>query len=180
MRILNALVAIPATILMVAPAFAAQYLTVEQAQRSIFPDADRFVPARLNLTKAQKAQISKRAGVAQRWDQQEIWRVEKNGRLLGYFIVDSVIGKHEFITYGVGLTTNGHVRSMEVLIYNETRGGEVRNASWRAKLAGKSLADPFVLDKDVPNISGATLSCKNLMMGVKRLLVMQELFLPKA
>jgi hypothetical protein len=31
---------------------------------------------------------------------------------------------------------------------------------------------------DVPNISGATLSCRNVMDGVKRLLVLQQIALP--
>jgi len=38
----------------------------------------------------------------------------------------------------------------------------------------KTLADPFKLDNDIPYISGATLSCRNVTDGVKRLLALQE------
>jgi Na+-transporting NADH:ubiquinone oxidoreductase subunit NqrC len=61
--------------------------------------------------------------------------------------------------------------------YRETHGGQVRDAAWRKSLVGKTLADPFKLDQDVPNISGATLSCRNVMDGVKRLLAIHKLFL---
>jgi Na+-translocating ferredoxin:NAD+ oxidoreductase RnfG subunit len=69
------------------------------------------------------------------------------------------------------------VRGIEVMIYRETHGDQIRQSSWRKTLEGKTLADPFKLDKDVPNISGATLSCRNVMSGVKRLLVLQQVAL---
>ncbi|MFM6928116.1 MAG: FMN-binding protein, partial [Bdellovibrio sp.] len=34
--------------------------------------------------------------------------------------------------------------------------------------------DPLKLDKDVPNITGATLSCRNVLDGVKRILIIQQ------
>jgi Na+-transporting NADH:ubiquinone oxidoreductase subunit NqrC len=66
------------------------------------------------------------------------------------------------------------------LSYRETYGYQVRNAEWRRLFAGKTLADPFKLDQDIPNISGATLSCRNVTNGVKRLLALQELVLGRA
>lgn len=61
--------------------------------------------------------------------------------------------------------------------YRETKGDQIREASWRKNLAGKTLADPFKLDEDIPNISGATLSCRNVMDGVKRILALQKVVL---
>jgi uncharacterized protein with FMN-binding domain len=53
----------------------------------------------------------------------------------------------------------------------------VRDAGWRKHFVGKTLADPFKLDEDVPNISGATLSSRNMLDGVKRLLALQKVAL---
>ncbi|MFZ5467705.1 MAG: FMN-binding protein [Pseudomonadota bacterium] len=172
------LILIPAAAFVVAPAHATEYLSVEQAQKAIFPEADRFVAAPVLLSEEQREAIEDRAGVKQRWEKQDVWRAEKNGRLIGWFIVDNVVGKHEFITYAAGLLPEGKVKGVEVMVFKETHGDEIREASWRKTLEGKTLADPFKLDKDVPNISGATLSCRNVMNGVKRLLVLQQVALP--
>ena len=90
-----------------------------------------------------------------------------------------MIGKHEFITYATAISPDGHVLGIEILSYRETHGGQVREATWRKQFVGKTLSDPFKLDQDVSNISGATLSCRNVMDGVKRLLAIHKLFLAK-
>jgi hypothetical protein len=46
----------------------------------------------------------------------------------------------------------------------------VRLAGWRNQFAGKTAADAVALDRDIRNISGATLSCRHLTEGVHRLL----------
>ena len=66
---------------------------------------------------------------------------------------------------------------MEILSYRETHGGQIRAAEWRQHFVGKSLADPLKLDVDVPNISGATLSSRNVTDGVKRLLALHRVVL---
>lgn len=162
-----------------APARAADYLSVAQAQQAIFPQAS-FSEQPLKLGEAQRDRIKAVSGLRQRWDEQKVWRVERNGQPAGWFIVDDVVGKHEFITYAVGITPAGQVAGIEILSYRETHGGQVRDAAWRSRFKGKTAADPFKLDEDIPNITGATLSCRNLTDGVKRLLVLHQLFLAKA
>lgn len=158
----------------VMPVYATEYMTAQQAQKTIFPDADSFEARTAILTDAQKAKIKELSGLRQRWDTQQIWRTVKDGKTIGWFVVDDVIGKHEFITYGVGFTPDGHVVGMEIMSYRETHGGQVRDASWRKNFVGKTLADPFKLDVDVLNNSGGTLSSRNVMDGVKRILTIQK------
>ena len=161
----------------VAPVYAADYLSIPQAQELLFPDAGTFKEHTVLLTASQKKQIKSISGMSQRWDQQRVWRVEKAGGFLGWFIVDEVIGKHEFITYAAALSADGKVIGVEILSYRETHGGEVRDAEWRGHFKGKSLSDPFKLGVDIPNISGATLSCRNITDGVKRLLALHQIIL---
>jgi len=174
-RPIPAFVLLPAAL--VAPAYAAEYLTVPQAQQLLFAEADRFVDAAVELSDDQRKAIEDKSGVRQRWKKQAVWRAEKAGQLLGWFIVDEVVGKHEFITYAAGLTPDGKVRGIEILAYRETHGYQVRNPEWRHHFEGKTLADPFKLEHDIPNIAGATLSCKNVTNGVKRLLALQQVVL---
>ncbi|MDP1630543.1 MAG: FMN-binding protein [Caulobacter sp.] len=175
-NLLGLMLIAPAALAVAAPASAKDYLTIAQAQQVLFPGAT-FAPTAVTLTPDQIKRIRKQSGVRQREDKPRIWRAMKGGNL-GWFIIDEVVGKHEFITYAAALSPSGRVIGIEILSYRETHGGEIREAAWRAKFRGKTLADPFKLDRDVPNISGATLSCRNVLDGVKRLLVMQQVALP--
>ena len=177
MRPIPAFVLLPAALVAPAAAYAAEYLTVPQAQQLLFAEADRFVDAAVELSDDQRKAIEDKSGVRQRWKKQAVWRAEKSGQLVGWFIVDEVVGKHEFITYAAGLTPDGKVRGIEILVYRETHGYQVRNPEWRHHFEGKTLADPFKLEQDIPNIAGATLSCKNVTNGVKRLLALQQVML---
>jgi len=131
-------------------AHAAVYLSVEQAQQAIFPGA-RFTMEALALPDAAH---------------RKLWRVSEGG----WFIVDAVLGKHELITYAVGIGADGSVRGVEILEYLESYGYQIRDAAWRRQFAGKTARDPLKLDQDIRNISGATLSCRHVTDGIKRLL----------
>jgi Na+-transporting NADH:ubiquinone oxidoreductase subunit NqrC len=49
----------------------------------------------------------------------------------------------------------------------------VRDPRWRAQFVGKRAGAPLSLDDDIQNISGATLSCRHVTEGVKRILALQ-------
>lgn len=183
MRNLPFFIALPTAIIspvaLVASAHAEDFLTSQQAQQVLFPSATLFVDAAVTLNDAQLDDIKKIAGVRQRESVQQVWRAERSGELLGWFMVDNVIGKHDFITYGTAISTEGKVLGIEILSYRETHGGQVRLPQWRSNFVGKTVQDAFKLGQDIPNISGATLSCRNVMDGVKRMLAIHQLVLKK-
>ena len=160
---------------MPAAANATQYLTAEQAQRVLFPSAERFAPASIKLSPELAARVAAESGVESRTREQPAWRALRGGELLGHVILDEVIGKHELITYAVGIDSQGVVRGVEILDYRETRGGEVRDPRWRAQFAGKGGGDALRLGEDIQNLSGATLSSRHITDGVRRLLVLYKL-----
>jgi Na+-translocating ferredoxin:NAD+ oxidoreductase RnfG subunit len=160
------LLLIPAAALVVAaPARATVYLTVAQAQQRMFPGAT-MTPAFVTLTADQAATIERRTGVNVRHRDLKIWRSSTGG----WFIADQVVGKHDFIPFALALDADGAVKDVEILEYRETYGDQVRNAAWRAQFTGKTQAATLTLGKDIRNISGATLSCRHVTDGVKRLL----------
>ena len=170
------LLGLPMTII-VAPAFATDYLSIEQAQKAIFSEANIFTEQLIKLSDSHKSQIKKLSGKRQRWDEQRIWRVQKQNQNLGWFIIDNVVGKHEFITYGVGISEKGDITGIEIMSYRETHGDEIRDEEWRQYFTHKTLSDTFKLDDDIPNITGATLSARNITDGVKRLLALHKVVL---
>ena len=57
---------------------------------------------------------------------------------------------------------------------SEIRSDPNGDAAWRRQFAGKTARDPLKLDQDIRNISGATLSCRHVTDGIKRLLGFYE------
>ncbi len=167
-----AFIALPISALVVPSAFAVRYLTVDQAQQAIFPGKS-FTAAPVKLTSVQRKAIEQASGVRVLHDEQQVWRVSGGG----WFIVDEVVGKHEFITYAAGLNPEGSVKQIEIMGYRETYGGQIRDQKWRAQFVGKTSKSTLKLDGDVKNISGATLSCRHITDGVKRLLAVYEIAL---
>ena len=154
------------------PAHAATYLTLEQALQAIFPGV-ALTEARQTLSRDQRKAIESASGVKQRSGDLRAWKVEGGGS----FLVDEVIGKHEFITFAVGITPEGAVKQVEVMDYRENYGDEIRRPEWRRQFVGKRAGDSLVPGKDITNISGATLSCQHVTDGVKRLLAAWNLLL---
>jgi len=150
------------------------YLDDAQAQRAIFPGAS-FTPATTKLTAEQRKAVEQACGIRQRGDTVKAWRVSGGG----WLIVDEVVGKHEFITFAVGIDGGGAVRGVEIMEYRETYGGEVRDPKWRAQFRGKTRSAPLKLDADIKNISGAPLSSRHIAEGVKRLLALHDIVLRK-
>jgi hypothetical protein len=115
-------IALPASALIAPSAFAIQYLSVEQAQRAIFPGKS-FTAAPMKLTSVQRKAIEQASGVRVLHDEQQVWRVSGGG----WFIVDEVHGKHEFITNAAGLNADGSGKQIEIMDYRETYGGQIRD-----------------------------------------------------
>jgi hypothetical protein len=151
---------------------AAVYFSVEQAQEAIFPGSSMTAQS-VALSAEQRKAIERASGIRVRDEKPRVWRVGAGG----WFIVDQVLGKHEYITYAVGLTAAGAVKSVEIMEYRETYGYEIRDPNWRRQFIGKTSRDPLKLDQDIKNISGATLSSRHISDGVRRLLAMHELVL---
>jgi len=154
------------------PAYATVYLSVEQAQALIFPGAT-FQPDARMLTNEQAKAIERASGVNVRSKQLKLWRVSTGG----WFIVDEVVGKHEFIPFALALDDTGAVKAIEILEYREAYGGQIREPDWRKQFVGKQPGSKLQLNKSVRNISGATLSCKHITDGVNRLLATYDIVL---
>ena len=131
-----------------APAYAAQYMSVEEAQKHAFPNA--------SFTEVQAGRV---------------WKAQGGGGAAGYFYYDHVVGKHLLIDYTVAVGSDGRVRRVDILNYRESYGGEVHDASWLAQFVGKSSQSDVRVNADIRNISGATLSSTHLAEGVKKVLM---------
>jgi Na+-translocating ferredoxin:NAD+ oxidoreductase RnfG subunit len=164
-----AVLAVPA-----APAGATLYLTLEQAQRALFAGATRFEHVTVTLGDAERRAVEKASPTRTPLPLDGVWRASDGTRALGHLVVDEVYGKYQYITYAVAIGADGAVSGVEILEYRESHGGQVREASWRSQFVGKRAGDPLELGRDIVNVSGATLSCKHVTEGVRRVLALYD------
>ena len=166
---------VPLAVLAFAPAaYSTEYMTVEAAQRAAFPEASAFVPVALALdpdARAHLAAVARPPGART----PRVWRAMAREKQLGTFYADAVIGRQEYIGFALAVDTSGRVLRLDVLEYRETHGWEIRNERWRSQFVGKSATDPVEVSRDIANISGATLSCRHVTDGVRRLLALDAI-----
>ncbi|KGM40793.1 hypothetical protein JY96_14070 [Aquabacterium sp. NJ1] len=156
-------------------AYAVDYMTPQQAQQALFPQADRFELREVKLSATQMQDMATRLGVPARSAQWKLLEATQAGKRLGWAVVDNVVGKFELITYAVGISADGGIKQVEILSYRESHGGEVRLPAWRQQFVGKTVQSPIKVGNDIANISGATLSCTHLTEGIKRIAAVIDL-----
>jgi Na+-translocating ferredoxin:NAD+ oxidoreductase subunit G len=146
---------------------AAEYLTLEAAQKSLYPQADRFAEVALSLSPEQRARVAALAGPQPPHRSLRAWKATRGATLLGYVFVDEVIGREQFITYALAIDTAGKLGTLEVMAYRESHGEEIRGGAWRHQFDGRRGLDELRFGTDIKNIAGATLSCEHVTQGVR-------------
>lgn len=155
------------------------YLTRAEALREVFEDGERFEEADLRPTAGERARIEKRLGSRLFEESFTVVRaLGEDGALQGYAIVTEEIGKFKPITFLVAIAPDASVKDVAVMVYRESHGGDVRRRRFLAQFRGKTTEDPIKQNRDIINITGATLSVRSVARGVRKvLLVVEELLL---
>jgi hypothetical protein len=156
---------------------AAEYLSVSEAQRALYPQADRFDEILLALGPEQKQRVAALAGPQPPHRSLRAWKAMHGDELLGHVFVDEVIGRQDFITYALAIRADGHLSAPEVLAYRESHGGEIKGTAWRQQFDGRAGLGEVRFREDIKNIAGATLSCEHVTQGVRWILALWEVSL---
>lgn len=98
------------------------------------------------------------------------------GRAEKYAIQVNEIGKTEPITFMVGMSPEGKVTEVVIMIFRENRGWEVKEKRFLNQFRGKTLRNSIRVDEDIINYTGATLSSRAVARGVKRALFLFDAF----
>ena len=161
-------------------AVAADYMSIEAAQRAQFPQADRFEEVVLALNPTQKATVTELAGPQPPHRSLRAWKALRGEELLGFVFVDEVLGRQDMITYAVGIDQSGRMGTLEVLSYRESHGGEIRGTGWRNQFNGRTGLEQLRFGTDIKNIAGATLSCEHVTEGVRWIRALWQVTLKSA
>ena len=152
------------------------FLTEEDAVKLMFPKSERVKKELLRVPMDKKLVIEERIGWKFPEESFEVYIGETGSQIDGYALVQNTIGKHKPMTYMVGVDARGHVSNIELLVFREARGSEVRTKRFNVQYEGKTVLDPVRINKDILNISGATMSVRSMTAGIKRVLVLVDEF----
>ena len=100
----------------------------------------------------------------------------RDGQAEKYAIQMNEIGKTEPITFMVGMSPEGKVTDVVIMVFRENRGWEVKEKRFLNQFRGKTLHNSIRVDEDIINYTGATLSSKAVARGVKRALFLLNTF----
>jgi len=148
------------------------YISIEQAQKILLPNKT-LIQNPIIISDGLQDKMRAASSIRHPFQGERIWKAADGS----WLVIDEVIGKHEMITYAVALSPTGSVQGVEILEYVESYGYEVAEPHWRKQFVGKTINDPIKLNQDIQNIGGATLSCKHITDGIKRVTVLFDLAL---
>lgn len=152
------------------------FLSEEEAVKLMFPKSEHIRKELLTVPQDKKTLIESRIGWKFPEESFEVYIGETGTHIDGYALVQNTIGKHKPMTYMVGVDAHGLVSNVELLVFREARGSEVRTKRFNVQYEGKSVLDPVRINKDIINISGATMSVRSMTAGIKRVLVLVDEF----
>jgi len=154
------------------------YLTEEQALDLVFPECDEIAIDEFLMNAEEKLNLEKLLGRRLYEDGFKVYIGKNKGTIQGYAITTEEIGKFHPFTFIVGVKPNGKISNIAVLVYRESRGGEIVRKRFLYQFIGKSFKDPIRINKDVINVTGATMSVQCMCAGVRKVLaVVDEYYL---
>jgi Na+-translocating ferredoxin:NAD+ oxidoreductase RnfG subunit len=152
------------------------FMSEEEGVKIMLPKSERIRKDVIKLSPEKKAHIEERIGWKFPEQSFEVYIGETGTQVDGYALVQNTIGKHKPMTYMVGIDNKGQVSDVELLVFRESRGSEIRQKRFNAQYEGKTVNDPVRINKDIINISGATMSVRSMSAGIKRVLVLVDEF----
>ena len=152
------------------------YFSEDEAAQVMFPDSEKIRRETLPLTAEQKTFVEEVIGWKFPETSFDVFIGETQGNVDGYALIQNTIGKHRPITYMVAVDSAGEVTNFEVLVYREARGNEIAMKRFNYQYQGKTIGDPVRINRDIINLTGATMSVRSASAGVKRVLVLVNEF----
>ena len=153
-----------------------EFMTEEEALKTVMPKSQQVRKELIRLTSEKKELIEQRIGWKFPEDSFELYIGQTGDKIDGYAMVHNTIGKYKPMTYMVGVDAKGTCTDVELLVFRDAKGSEVRTKRFNSQYDGKTVTDPIRINKDIINISGATMSVRSMSAGVKRVLVLVDEF----
>lgn len=141
-------------------------VSIERVIKSSFDQVSSVDPGQLILTQAQYNEIKSRAKTAVRTKIYRYYTIRSGEKNIGYgvLIVRKVRTKKATVLYV--FDNEGTLRFSEVVAFGEPPE-YIPNKSWMEQFSNVKSSSALTIGKDIPTISGATLSAKAISDGAR-------------
>ena len=180
-RVTTLIGAVAATAVLAAapPSQATVFYAREELFELAFPDADEVKPRDFFITAEQRAAIQQRASSHLESDLVTVYVGLKDGKPIGYAMVDTHIVRTLPETYLIVLALDGSVTATHVIAFYEPLE-YLPTERWLTRLDGAVLSPELRIGRAVAGITGSTLSTRAVIGGIRRALAVHAVLLAKA
>jgi hypothetical protein len=150
------------------------YYSTRSVLSAFFPKSERVTYRIFVVEGANRARLAARLGYTPALDHYTVFVATTQGKVDGYAVIDDEMGLHEPITFATKISPQGLVERVEIMVYREPRGDEVRDPRFLKQFQGRSAHDGMRLSRDIDAVSGATVSSASLAVGVRRATILVD------
>jgi Na+-translocating ferredoxin:NAD+ oxidoreductase subunit G len=139
---------------------------VDEVIKSSFTGVSTIEPKRIILTKKQFSQVQSRAKAAVRTKIYRYYDIKGKNERLGYavLIARKVRGKKATVLYA--FDNAGRLKFTEIMAFGEPPE-YIPNKTWMSQLQDQAPSAMLTVGKDIPTISGSTLSARSITEGAR-------------
>ncbi|NRA40256.1 MAG: FAD:protein FMN transferase [Planctomycetes bacterium] len=153
------------------------YLDTDEALALAFPQSGNievFIPT-LN---AQQVRLVKDAAASKaKGKLLAVYVAHSDGALDGISIIDKVRCRTLMMTFCASFNADGKIKRIDIMDYPEPIGNAVKGRKYLRRFNGRAHGEKLRNRKEIPNISGSSLSCRALVERMRFLLAFQSIVL---
>jgi len=140
--------------------------SVDDVIKSSFTGVSTIEPKQIILTQKQFSQVQSRAKAAVRTKVYRYYDIQSKHGRLGYavLIARKVRAKKATVLYAFDNT--GRLKFTEIMAFGEPPE-YIPNTTWMSQLQNQSASTKLTVGKDIPTISGSTLSARSITEGAR-------------
>lgn len=153
--------------------YAELFMTRDQALEYAFPGDDTFEKIDIFLSDEQVNRIEELSRVRLDSKIYIFYKFTDGNEILGYAVLDTHLlrTKSETVMYVIG--NDGRLINAEILAFFEP-SEYMQNDKWLMLFENKKLDDELRIDRDIPNITGATITSHAFTESVRKVLAIYE------
>ena len=157
---------------------AGQICSEAAAQKAAFPQADSFEKKLIVMDAEQLKTVRafKHSKKKSRIYQYAI--AKKDGTVLGYTVIDSMPGKKDPIRLMAALDPYAAVIGVKILDHAKSRGRAILKGGFLDQFRGKTVRDKVRAGGCIDAVTGATISSRATINGVRRILDLFSVLVP--